>query len=159
MSQIPHPNHKNNLTNTCFVFFLCTSSSSQSSINHYLHSSTSSFLSQIFLQIQHKQLFVRSRFQTHGSSTRRAPIPNHPRSSERNNFNPKTISKDFLPHPPHPCLPSLHFLPGFLFISHKPKLHFLKKKQKKRKSMKTHIPFCTLVTAFLKNPVTESLED
>ena len=94
-----------------------------------------------------------------GSSTRRAPIPNHPRSSERNNFNPKTISKDFLPHPPHPCLPSLHFLPGFLFISHKPKLHFLKKKQKKRKSMKTHIPFCTLVTAFLKNPVIESLED
>jgi hypothetical protein len=94
-----------------------------------------------------------------GYSTRRAPIPNHHRSSERNNFNPKTISKDFLPHHPHPCLPSLHFLPGFLFISHKPKLHFLKKKQKKRKSMKTHIPFCTLVTAFLKNPVTESLED
>ena len=68
-----------------------------------------------------------------GSSTRRAPIPNHPRSLERNNFNPKTICKDFLPHHPHPCLPSLHFLPGFLFISHKPKLHFLKKKQKKSK--------------------------
>ena len=58
------------------------------------------------LSLSSKHFWALSLDQTHGSSTRRAPIPNHPKSSERNNFNPKTISKDFLPHHPHPCLPS-----------------------------------------------------
>ena len=64
-----------------------------------------------FLSLSSRCFWALSLSQTHGSSTRRAPIPNHLRSSERNNFNPKTISKDFLPHHPHPCLPSfLHYL-------------------------------------------------